>query len=284
MSPHALVIVTSLSLALAAIMSVVAWRVSRAERRRAEARIVALSAEIHDEAPVASVAASGSNRVEIGIRGEPPRRFPAPAAVGPRSFMHDLPLRDTAMPVRDAGLGSELFAGAAQPEASATRIVAVVALGVFVIAAVAALAIVLGGAWPTLPAIAHSRTTTPGITGTTGTARPAATAPLELVGLSHERDGDRLTIRGVVHNPDSATAIDDVDAVVAVYDRDGAVMTSARAPLARTPLDPGGESPFVVTVENAADVGRYRVSFRAGDRVIAHVDRRSRTELAGQVK
>lgn len=278
MSPNALAIITGLSLALATIMSIVAWRASRAERRRAEARIVALSAEIHDEAPVASVAGAGSNRAEIGVRGEPPRRFPAPAGIGPRAFIHDLPLRDGAMPVRDLALGSELFAGSAQPESSATRIVAVVALGVFVIGAVAALAIVFGSAWPTLPAMARSRTTS------AGAVRPTTTAPLELIGLSHERDGDRLTIRGVVHNPDSAGAVDGVDAVVAVYDRDGAVMTDARAPLAHTPLDPGAESPFVVTVQNAADVGRYRVSFRVGDRVIAHVDRRSRTEDAGQVK
>jgi len=277
MSPHFLAILTGLSLALAAIMSVLAWRMSRAERRRAEARIVALSAEIHDEAPMASVAGSGSSRVEIGIRGEPPRRFPSPAAIGPRSFINDLPLRDAARPVRDVTLGSELFAEAAQRETSATRIVAVVALGVFVIAAVAALAIVFGSAWPALPAGARSRTTA------AAAARPTA-APLELVGLSHERDGDQLTIRGMVHNPDSGKAVIALDAVVAVYDRDGSLMTSARAPVAQTPLDPGAESPFVVTVQDAADVGRYRVSFRVGDRVIAHVDRRSRTEGASQVK
>jgi hypothetical protein len=278
MSPHALAILTGLSLALAAIMSVLAWRMSRAERRRAEARIVALSAEIHDEAPMASVAGSGSSRVEIGIRGEPPRRFPSPAAIGPRSFMDDLPLRDTARPVRDVTLASELFAEAAQRETSATRIVAVVALGVFVIAAVAALAIVFGSAWPTLPAAAaRSRT------AAAAAARPTA-APLELVGLSHESDGDQLTIRGMVHNPDSGKAVIALDAVVAVYDRDGSPMTSARAPVAQTPLEPGAQSRFVVTVQDAADVGRYRVSFRVGDRVIAHVDRRSRTEDASQVK
>jgi hypothetical protein len=277
MSPHVLAILTGLSLAVAAIMSVVAWRISRAERRRAEARIVALSAEIHDEAPVASVAGSGSSRVEIGIRGEPPRRFPSPAAIGPRSFIHDLPLRDTATPVRNVTLGSELFAEAAQRETPATRIVAVVALGVFVVAAVAALAVVYGSAWPT-SAVARSRTTA------AAAARPSTAAPLELVGLSHERDGDQLTIRGLVHNPDSGTAVSALDAVVAVYDRDGSVMTSARAPVAHTPLDPGAESPFVVTVQNAADVGRYRVSFRVGERVIAHIDRRNRTEDASQVK
>jgi len=39
-------------------------------------------------------------------------------------------------------------------------------------------------------------------------------------------------------------------------------------------LVPGGESRFIVSVPSAADVGRYRVSFRTDDRVVAHVDRR----------
>ena len=41
------------------------------------------------------------------------------------------------------------------------------------------------------------------------------------------------------------------------------------------PEEYGGESPFVVTVPGAADVGRYRVSFRTDDRVVPHIDRRS---------
>lgn len=277
MSPHLLVFLTGMSLAVAAIMSVVAWRVSRAERRRSEARIVALSAEIHDVAPMASVAGSTGSRVEIGIRAEPPRRFPVPAALPPRSFVQDLPLRDTAMPTRNVALGPGLFASPQlETPSSATRFVAVIALGVFVIAAVAALAVVFGSTWPALPAFARARMTS--------TAAPhlAGATPLELVGLSHERESDRLTIKGVVHNPDSGAAIEGLEAVVAVYDREGTVLTSARAPLAETSLAPGSDSPFLVTVQDAADVGRYRVSFRVGDRVIAHVDRRSRTDDAGR--
>jgi hypothetical protein len=45
-----LLIVTLLSLALAATMSLVAWRVVREERRRSDARVAALAAEIHGEA------------------------------------------------------------------------------------------------------------------------------------------------------------------------------------------------------------------------------------------
>ena len=49
-------IVTALSLLLAAIMSVIAWRMAGHERRRSNARIVALAAEIHDDGYAAPVA------------------------------------------------------------------------------------------------------------------------------------------------------------------------------------------------------------------------------------
>ncbi len=234
MSPHALAILTGLSLALAAIMSVVAWRASRAERRRSEARIVALSAEIHEAAPMASVAGSAGRRVEIGIRGEPPRRFPASTASGPRTFMEDLPLRDALTSTKNPALGQELFARAQSDRTSSgVRLVAVIALGLFVVAAVAALVFVSGGALPSLPTAGHARR------ASAATARPPSGAPIELVGLSHERDGDRLTIKGVVHNPDAGVAIDGLEAIVSIYDRDGAVMTSAHAPLAQPVLGAG---------------------------------------------
>ena len=39
-------------------------------------------------------------------------------------------------------------------------------------------------------------------------------------------------------------------------------------------LAPGAESPFNVDVPGVNDVGRYRVSFKTGNRVVPHVDRR----------
>ena len=52
----ALLVITILSLAVAAVMSVVAWRLAREERRRSEARVEALTAEIHaDEPPLVKV-------------------------------------------------------------------------------------------------------------------------------------------------------------------------------------------------------------------------------------
>ena len=43
-----LLLVTIISLLLAVVMSVIAWRVGQEERRRADARVAALAAEIHD--------------------------------------------------------------------------------------------------------------------------------------------------------------------------------------------------------------------------------------------
>jgi hypothetical protein len=47
----ALIITTVISLIVAAVMSVVAWRLARDERRRSEARVATLAAEIHGEGP-----------------------------------------------------------------------------------------------------------------------------------------------------------------------------------------------------------------------------------------
>jgi hypothetical protein len=63
--------------------------------------------------------------------------------------------------------------------------------------------------------------------------------------------------------------------VILTFNRAGAFINSARAPLDFTTLEPGDESPFVVTIPSAADVGRYRVSFRTDAGVVRHVDRRT---------
>jgi hypothetical protein len=62
-----LLIVTLTSMLLAAIMSVIAWRIAGDERRRSEARVAVLSAEIHDAvpAPVAIFAQAGAARCAV---------------------------------------------------------------------------------------------------------------------------------------------------------------------------------------------------------------------------
>ena len=234
-----LIVVTLLSLTLAAITSVVAWRLVREERRRSEARVAALAVEIHN-------------------------------AGAPRARMNDLPLREAPVAVLTS---SELFAAAQPAASSGSRLAAVIALGVFVVGSGAALVVVLSGGSrgvanpaPTRVADASSPQAQKG-----AAAEPA---PLELVALGHERDAGRLTVRGVVRNPPSGSKVSRLAAVVLLFNRDGKFLGSQRAAVDAPVLAPGAESPFAVALPAATDVGRYRVSFRTDERVVLHLDRR----------
>jgi hypothetical protein len=260
-----LLVVTVTSMVLAGIMSVIAWRIAREERRRSEARIAALAADIHDD-----VAAVSLRRADAGVPGraegavgaeEPSWGSGAPVGTsfGATQRWHDeLELRPA------AAAHADLFS-AAQPAPSASRWPAVLGIGALTFGGAAALAIVLSAG----PRKAAQDEAVPRTTAT------AATLPLELVALGHERDGDRLTVRGVVRNPVAASEIDGVTAVVFVFTRDGGFLTSGRMPLQSSALRPGAEATFAVTVTGASDVGRYRVSFRTDDRIVPHVDRRT---------
>jgi hypothetical protein len=109
--------------------------------------------------------------------------------------------------------------------------------------------------------------------------RPApADAPLELVALGHQREGDRLIVRGVVRHS-NRTDLADLTAIVSVFNRQGDITASGQAFVtgaapSAVPGATGVESPFVVTVPGVHDVSRYRVSFKSNDRIIAHLDRR----------
>ena len=100
-------------------------------------------------------------------------------------------------------------------------------------------------------------------------------APLELVSMRHAREGSTLTVSGLVRNPRAGSPVAKITAVVFAFDKDGTFVASGRALLDFTTLAPGDESPFVVTIPNVANVGRYRVSFRTESGVLRHVDRRS---------
>jgi hypothetical protein len=230
-----LLAVTLMSMLLAAIMSVIAWRIAIEERRRSDARIATLAAEIHGAAP-------------------PPLR------VAPRRPDDDLELR----PAAAGRAGADLFA-VTRPAASRSRPLAVLGIGVLAFGGVMALAIMLS---------AGSRAATSPAATVNGVAA-GRTVPLELVALGHQRDGDRLTVRGIVRNPASGNRVDGLTAVVFLFNRDGGFVASGRATVAPAPLGPGSESTFVVTVPGASDVGRYRVSFRTDDHVVPHIDKRS---------
>jgi len=226
-----LLLVTVISIVLAAVMGIVAWRIGNEERRRSEARVAALAAEIHGADPL-------------------PLRIVAT----------DLELR----PRGAGGASADMFAVAARGEAR-RRWPAVMAAGVVVAATAIALIIVLSGG---------SNGTTHASNQLVAAAAPRAVPALELVALGHERDGDRLIVRGVVRNPAAGGRVDRLTAVVFLFNRDGGFLTSGRMMIDPPALVPGGESIFVVTIPGAADVGRYRVSFRTDDRIVPHADRR----------
>lgn len=103
----------------------------------------------------------------------------------------------------------------------------------------------------------------------------ADAAPLELVSMRHTRDGGTLTVSGLVRNPRAGVTLTRLSAVVFAFDRHGAFIASGRAAVDFTMLEPGNESPFVVTVREVAGVGRYRVSFRTEAGMLRHTDRRA---------
>lgn len=254
-----LLLVTLSSMLLAAIMTAIAWRVSHDERRRSDARVAALAAEIHGGATVKTVP-------DLPIRRA--RESTAVAAA---------PARVPAAPVH-------MFES---PTAYATgsRFGVVAAAGVLVVAGVAAAVVVFSGSRGTATAASgaaapNAATAIEPLSGV-NSANTAAREPLELVALGHERDGNQLIVRGIVRNPASGVEVDKLTAVVFLFGRDGGFLTSGRAAVASPVLSPGGESTFLVTVPDAADVTRYRVSFRTDDQIVPHVDRRERPQEKG---
>jgi hypothetical protein len=106
------------------------------------------------------------------------------------------------------------------------------------------------------------------------TSATAADVPLELLALEHDREGDRLIVRGLVRNPVNGGQRRGLSAFVLLYRSDGRFLTSGAAPVPLAALAPGETTPFIVSVSGADDVERFRLSFRTNARVEPHVDRR----------
>jgi hypothetical protein len=103
--------------------------------------------------------------------------------------------------------------------------------------------------------------------------------------MRYQRQGTTLRVSGLVKNPAAGGAVNGVTAVVFAFDHDGGFVASGRAPLDFSALAPGDESPFVVNVPNVSDVARYRVTFRSGNGVVRHIDRRTnQVQLAQAVR
>ena len=238
-----LVPVTLISVMAALVSGAVAWRFARDERRRSGARVVALAAEIA--------------ALERGDQPSP-RMV---AATGPAPDPFDPPLR---APADEGTAHADLFATTQQPPPSHGRLASVVAIGAAIVGMV-----VMVIYWTNAP--------TAGAGGRQQvTAASPVDASLELVSLTHSRQGNDWTITGLVQNPAGGAPAEGVAAVAFLFDADGSFVGSGRTPLEVQRLLPGDASPFSIKSTAAGRVERYRISFRAEDgRIVRHVDRRT---------
>ena len=285
----ALVVVTLASLAMAAVLLVLVWRLLREERRRSAARVAALeagirgvtAADIGSEAPVltpispapmsasrpataAPVAAADAGAPRRVTVGDDPLSRPLDSGLSDRPAARLVPPH------------ADLFGTSGRPARASRNLGLIAAIGVLIVGTAVSLA-VLSSRTETRPALAaadrHAATT----------VATTSASPLELLSLRHRRDGEALSITGVVRNPVNGGRVQNLTAVVFLFDRDGGFLASGRAPIDYTTLVPGDESPFVVTVKEPGAVGRYRVSFRTDDKVMPHIDRREDIAVARSV-
>ena len=235
-----LITVTLLSVGVAIAASMLSWRIMRQDRLRSEARIAALAGEIETEdAP-------------LHVAGE------AIASRDEQAATIEFPIRERAVDVH-GGLFS-----APRPESTGGRLAAVAAAGALVVATlVGGLVLSRGGATDRSPG-----------GGDQAANVPPADAPLELIALGHERQSDRLTVRGVVRGraPLSDASL---TAVVLLFDREGEFIASGRAQVGDPEAAPGDDRRFLVSVPAGGQVSRYRVSFRSDDHIVPHVDKRN---------
>jgi hypothetical protein len=263
--------VTVISLGVALVMSIAAWRVTRDEKKRSAARVAALSLAAADgEKQVSSrheAFESFAPEVRPAMKApwSAPKIVPAPITV---TAAAELPLNQPRVePVRFAEQAvshASGFLGAGDtPRVSGNgqKPLAFAAIALFV---------VLSGGLVWM------------MSGPEGTSAAAIgpNSPLELVSLSHQRQNNKLEVSGLVRNPATGETIEHLTAVVFLFDRMGTFVTSSKANVDFLKLGAGDESPFVVSLDAPESVARYRVSFRTDEGVVPHVDRRSASPAA----
>ena len=241
-----MLVVTGISVLVAAAACVVAWRATDAERRRSAARVAALAAAADVDAERSRL--DGHERVDVATPAGLHEFMPArEAAAEPHAGPAATPGLGT--PVTDSGSGRRqhgLLAAAAI---------------VFVLVGTGSVVLLVSGRAPSV-------------------TRAATRVPLELVALSHGRPDGQLTISGLVHNPAAGDTIDQLDAHVRVFDAAGILIATRSTPVSVTAVPPGADAPFTITLGDASTAARYRVSFASGGTMLAHVDRRTNLPAA----
>jgi hypothetical protein len=260
-------IISLVSLATTGALLIYVARLLRDERERADARVAALSAaiwrdDLADGRPFSSVGvAAAPSDLSVPRHEDTAERLP----------VTETPVEDSPTNTGAASYESRsMFADSVQDaRRDGSRRWLAPVFGVLIVTG-----LIAAGALATMDSNDRAE-------ALTVTDERLHDAPLELLSLRHQREGNMLTVSGLVRNPSGAPAHEHTDVVVFTFDRTGAFVTSARAALADPSLGGGSESPFSATIPNGANVGRYRISFRTGERMLPHVDRRqsSRTSL-----
>jgi hypothetical protein len=241
-------------MAMAASLSVIVWRMLRDERRRSEARVVALTAKAR-----APYTEPRSSIVDPRISN-----------IDPRSSILELPIREAPVP------STPMFAEREAASPWGHRFAVMAGLGLVVASAIL-FSLTASGGTGARHLAAQGATAAP--TAHPG-ANPAA-AGLELLSLRDARQPGSLTITGLVQNPRGGTPLSRVTVTAYAFDDNGAFLASGRALIDVAALAPGDESPFVVAVPVTEAVARYRIGFRGEDgRVIAHIDKRQMAPVA----
>ena len=253
--------ITVISLVVALVMSVAAWRLTRDEKRRSAARVAALSVAASVPEDAASGGQGRASGEPVRAPAEKPRAPWAPAAAAVVTAT-ELPLNqprvEPARTIEPSISHASGFLGATPetPDSGARqRSLAFAAVVLFLVMS-------SGLVWM--------------MSGPKGTSAVAVgpNSPLELVSLSHARQNDRLAVSGLVRNPVSGKPVERLSAVVFLFDRTGTFVTSSKAHVDFLKIGAGDESPFVVSLDAPATVARYRVSFRTDEGVVPHIDRR----------
>lgn len=268
-----MLIITILSLLMAATMGWLALRLLREEQRRSEARVAVLTAAL--EAPSLEPRVHPSPEPQSPVPAAPVTAAEPPPPVPEIVVVDDVddaelfaspPPRDDRPMFGETPTDAAAWVPDGKPASDSRRwlgVAATVFVGLLGLAAVNAI-------WNREPAPASAATPA------ASTAVPgAAGIPVELVSLGHERTSDALVIRGLVRNPAAASPRVGTSASVFLFDGDGGFLGSGRAMLGTPRLGAGDEAGFEIRLPDNASVRRYRVTFRTpeGD-VVPHLDRR----------
>jgi hypothetical protein len=238
-----LVVTSFVSLVLAVVMSVVAWKLLRHGRLRTSARVETL-----ERMALADIPADADPLLPTAV----------PEETDPIDDPWDLTFR-----------GPDVTFGATVAHHSKSRRGLAFALVVMVVFLGVGSAYAIRSAQPISEFVGGIFATRPNL---------AAAEPLELLSLRHATTPSGVfTVTGLVHNPAEGLSLDNIVAVVYLFDGNGQYFASGRAHLDLPTFQPGDESPFVVTIPQATGVSRYRVGFRLYEGgVVGHVDRRGR--------